>query len=537
MKKIIQKCKALRTEWQQNTGFRPERVLLICVILAFILSRQPLCDLLFSIPIEALIGITAAVLAIAIPLAILMIDSNSSETKFVLDQQVGIEKVFNAPLLITALIVMIIPSFLFWNYSYGQPSLRSFLLVWFGLGIFLLIISMRSVYIWLSSTEIEGADNDINRKRLEYLETIPASKKKEVWPTVWRDAQGRRLIGDERLMQKFFKYLESLTRDNGKDEKYKGMAVSQQFIQQFKTFDLQNPNIYEQLINFAIQGANITTSDGGTNPYYATFAGTPHTLFCKIINKSLSNNSLSYMFFNNIEKFPWAEQDVDQKAFIKTMTYDFFRNMEGQDRSYGYSTVWEQFPKIWTITAQNLKGKNNLFAQGWLQQYLKWVIDRCYVGKGQDDKTKIDDMAENVTRHLLPKIDPVTWSTLLTFQLVPMEKNLNDKEAVRIRMQGFIQGAEQFGFISSSFLTTVTNIEDMRKAHEKEMKKQQEEVFQINKITGICPILLDIRKIDEYLTVAEQLKDYKAESREEYRRMRIIRILNAAKQWLLKLED
>ena len=533
MKKTIQDWKELRREWLQDTGYRLERVLLVCVVLTFIFSLTPFCDLLLSIPIEALIGITAAALAVAIPLAILIIDSKSSGVKFALDQQVGVEKVFKIAFLLTTFMVLIIPSILLWNYSrtYGQPVLRPTLLVIFGLGIFLIILIMRSTYIWLSTTERRGADNYINRKRLEYIEVMHNDN----WSVVWQDIQGRELIGDKRLIQKFFDRLEILAKNKEKDEKYEGIPVLQSLIKQFDTLDLQNPHIYERLIDFALKGTSTRTGDKIDNPYYETFASGPRDLFRRIARRSLDNNGfLAHMFFENIQKFPWVEQNVDQNKVIKVMTYDFFKNLEDRGRVYNYSTVWERFPRVWLITSQNLKNQDNPFAWAWFIQYWRWIVERCYVDNNRDEKLNIDDVAEDVTRNLLPKIDPVTWSTILTFQLVPINENLDEKELVRVRIQEFIQRTERFGFVSSSFSTPVTNIDDMEREHKREIKKQQGEVFKINKIIKICPILLDVNKIDEYLAFAEQLKDYESKSIEEYRRIKIIRILDAAKQWLLE---
>ena len=535
MKRTIQEWKEFRAEWRQDTNLRLEWVLIACTVTAFILSRSVFSQFLCSIPIEALIGIASLVLVVIIPLAVLMIDSSESGVKFVSDKQVGIDRVLNVPLLVTTLIILIMPTILLWNYSHGHSVFRSLLLSLFVLGIFLFILIMRSTYVWLMSVDIAGEDSYTNRKRLEYLEEIPEEQKKHMWPKVWRDKKGRELIGEEKLVRKFLIYLESLMEQTEKDRKYKGIPILQQFIDQLDTVDLQNPNTYELLANFTIRGTSIPISDErdeGMDVYYATFAGTPRLLFRSIMDLSMKNSFLAHMFFRNVQDFPWENEKSDKGKFIKIMTYEFFQSMAESGNPYSDSVVWEQFPKTWTLTAQNLKDKGNTFAQGWFRQYINWIIDRCYLGRSQNDEFDIDDMAESVTRHLLPLIDPVTWSTLLTFQLVPLDKSLNSKEVVEARIQGFIQENERFGFMSSTFVTTITDIEDMQKEHERAMKKQQEEVFRINKITGICPILLDVKQIEEYLTAVERFKGYKPKSREEYRRMRLIRILDAAKQWI-----
>lgn len=532
MKKIIQEWKELRREWLQDAGFKLEWMLLGYLILAFILS-QAFYDFLFSIPLEALIGIVATILAIAMPLAILMMGRNSSETKFVLDQQVGVEKILNASLLMRIWIVLIMPPILFWNYSLCWPEFRSALLGLFGFGVFLFIRIIKSVYVWLNSVDIEGADNYTNRERLKYINTMSDDN----WQKVWQDSRGRKLIGDEKLVRLFFKRLDKLAKNNPVDEKYKGVPILNSFIEKFDTINLRDSTIYEYMINFAIRGININPKTEADNPYHNTFASSPHELFNKVTNKSLGNGSLTHMWFKNIKEFPW-EGEMAQSEFIRTMTYEFFDNLDNRDKPYSHSTVWEQFPKKWLITSENLKDKSNTFTRGWLREYKDWITERYYNMQSHPKTGAFDNIADNVTRRLLPQVDPITWSALLSFQLAPIDKNLGENEIIKSRIKGFIQGSEQFGFMGKLNVNTVTDAEELEKGdkglkrHEELMKKQREEVFQINKITEICPILLDIDGIDKHLTFINHLKDYKPDSKEEYRKMRIARILNDAKEWL-----
>ncbi len=467
-----------------------------------------------SISLEALIAMAALFVAVLIPLAIFLID-NKSNTGFVWDKAVVLTKILNAPLLMISLLSLTLP-LLFWDASIAW---KPFLVVVFAAGVILLMRAMVRAYKWLKVAETGFDDTYRNKKRLEYLKTLPDSDKKAIWSLTWGDTDGRALIDDRTLVKEFIKHLESIS-----DKAGAGTTMLREFMNYMDKLQLSDPIVYEEIFNFSMKWASHLAHDDldeSENPLQ--FRSTVRRLFFDLMERSLADMFMRYLFFDGIKKYLEKNKKVDEAQLVKRIAPNYFPALEKIESNY---SSWEEFPEHWKISIKTLTGERAGCALEWLNGYMRWITTRNLLsGK---EETKYDRFADDVTQHLFTKVEPIMWSDLLILHWSPYGVK-EGEDSITAQVRNFIELNKTFGLIGRTvgFWGEDENNDNFRK----EYTAQKEEILELNKRFNIFPYFRTRKSLEQYIKAAKKLS-YDKKSLEEDKRNRVINTLTMVRDSL-----
>ena len=520
-------------DWQSIMGIGPGLSFVIGIAvmsLLYLIDRFLFKSFLDTISVEAVIAVVTVALAVLVPLAILML----GERSFILDKQTCLEVVLRMPLILVLFMGTIIPNFLLWGYFSGQPLWRSALLTALAATIFYLIKIIVSIYAWLVGLEKAGSDSYRNKKRLEYLTTIPDNEKASAWLMVWREGSGRDLIGDDKLIPIFLEYLESFA--GGADED-RGEALLRQFIVHFDDIALYITSVQEDLVHFVIRVMGTPTGNNQKPPYYATFSGVPADLLDVIVKRSFyfKENSAGHNLFLVLGNYRW-KKGVKKGQFIKKFVSSALKDVSSAARLKDYSAgAWDVFPKEWKITSKNLQDKSETkpFAQEWLEQYKRLVQRRYseYDHKvSQGEKQYIDYLVIDITVCLLPDIDYDMWFILLTLHCMPLPsiRGLDKEEQIKSLAREFVQSKSDFINIYKA-RSVWENLAPVDGGYVSAVRK---EILEINKLTKFFPLVAEKELLGELINAFRSLERYQSESKEEKKRREMLDVLRFIQDYM-----
>lgn len=250
------------------------------------------------------------------------------------------------------------------------------------------------------------------------------------------------------------------------------------------------------------------------------FRSTVRRLFFDLMERSLKDVFMRYLFFDGIKKYLDANKKVQESKLVKRIAPNFFPALEKIETSY---ETWEDFPEHWKISTETLTGTDGEVAIEWLNGYMRWITTRNLLSSKED--VQFDRFADDVTQHLFTKIEPTMWSDLLILHWSPYGVK-EGEDSITAQVRNFIELNKTFGHIGRtvSYSGEDEGGEIFRKAY----TEQQNEVLELNKQFNIFPLFRHPGKIDEYIKAARKLP-FESNSTEEKKRSRIIATLKQVK--------
>ncbi|EPH64480.1 hypothetical protein D931_01708 [Enterococcus faecium 13.SD.W.09] len=156
-------------------------------------------DFFKKVSLDAIISVSAAIIALLIPIAILLIENNGNtkDNSFDWDKMVIFSEIIDARKTITALMLITIP-LIFWEFEIAKLVIAFLYL----LGIIMMGYFLRNCYNWIISKKIDGK-NYRNIKRQNFLDKLEKEDQFDTWKVIW-GTENQRLDMDElELLKKF----------------------------------------------------------------------------------------------------------------------------------------------------------------------------------------------------------------------------------------------------------------------------------------------------------------------------------------------
>lgn len=170
------------------------------------------------IVVEGLLGLTACLFGLLVPVAILLIENNGNkrDKSFTWDKMVLFSKVVNINFVVLGFFFLTIP-LIFWS----ESTIRIFKILWFCLyfsGFVLVSISLKQCYEWIISKNKDNK-NFRTKKREEFIKDL-ANKdfdlKIEVWGLIWKSEDERIGLNDQYLFSEYIKQYFTLTNNKNR---------------------------------------------------------------------------------------------------------------------------------------------------------------------------------------------------------------------------------------------------------------------------------------------------------------------------------
>lgn len=447
-----------------------------------------------ALSVDALIAMAALLVAVLIPVALFLAES-TRDSGFRWDQAVIAKKVINAPMLYFAFFMLSIP-LVFWDVAI---PLKPLLVVLFIAGVFIVSKSLLQAYKWMIVNESGPRETYRTKMRLAYLSSLKANDRAAVWSLTWTKDDADRALIDERVLVKTF--LDQIQDTYSTPESARDMLQS--FFGYFEHLRLDDPVIYEQVLEFAVRAGEGLYTRTPTNAEVGeySFRHTARRLFFAVMNRSLKQSFMSYMFYDQLKKIFATLTKSKQLKILKSVAANFFPDDPDDDSD----EAWHDFPDEWKVTDENLTNSNKDYAFVWLNAYMRWITSRRIYSSSDD--FILDKAIDRVTEHLLPKIEPILWGQMFSLHWAPYGTHEGeDNHTAQVR--NWIQSNRTFGHISRPGEMTLITAEDPD-AHEREFwrreTEQEQEIYNINKHTNVFPRFRTIESLQEYINAAENL--------------------------------
>ena len=462
---------------------------------------------------DVILTLGIAFLTVLIPLAIAILQSiyqkKGAKTEFAnLDLHVILDSVFNIKRLLFSICLIFIP-LLPWKASLISPSksfssiYRMIALFVSSLGIFLVGKTIYNVYRWVKGNAF--------RFRFSYLKRIKNHEDLEVvWRSVW-EVENINSQDETTFFEIFSSTIDNLLKTNN-SVKRKNLKTALRLLEDFSKymnirsiFALIRLEVFPKILEWhrkAFEEEKRAREKGidEWNNYHKML----HILsnIVEEIAKRSLKEGLNFLFFEpfkeHAENYKFDNRYID--SLIGKFARVFFDNIE----DFAKNNVWDSFPKEWKVTKDNYE--NNNIPQVFLDKFLEWAQGRILQAKEELDRT-LDD----VTKNLFPEVDPISWSAILIFVMSPYGEN---------RVKSVIERPWTFGFWGrprTYWVEYSNDIESFRKRTRIE-KRNTLELADL-----LFPKQFSKEKLRDYIKDLKSL-EYEKESKEEIRRLRLLRI-------------
>lgn len=379
-------------------------------------------EIIDKIPLETLIGMSATLIAILIPLSLFVLESLSSSTNSSIlswDNRVIIKQVLQVKLLFVSLLLTAFP-LIFWNVK----DFRFVVVLLCSLGYVGTIRAMLRAYQWIMSRSTDSYSwiGQLNQEKLtyrnkmrsKYLDKLKSDDEiLEVWGTIFQ-TQGWIGIDPKLLIEKYVQAVQQVEKNaekqlnkskSRKDETYEKLH-SEELLFSFLKSSLEGKYKdsqfnFETLYSFGplqkfVMSRYAETLDDQRKNFNVRF-------LLEYLMKYINNHefygysgldSPSYLFNHDFYKLlrSLQKKDEDEPKNIsrvsETLAYYgkkgnygnfgvlFFETLNSQaiknqtlNKNFGHLN----YPKEWGITKENIE--NNTIVKGWWHSFLKYFLE------------------------------------------------------------------------------------------------------------------------------------------------------------------
>ncbi|NTQ65733.1 hypothetical protein HQ886_13080, partial [Enterococcus faecium] len=167
---------------------------------------------------DGLLGITASLIALLIPVAILLLESNgnNSEGSFTWDKLVLFSQVLKIKSFVIGLFAIVIP-LIFWTddaTSLIAVFANIVILIFYIYGVFEVFLLLRNSYYWIISKRSKDIDYR-NSNRFAFIEDLKNENftyQVDIWDLIWSNVEQRAGMDEKTLLYLYFKQYSQLTK-------------------------------------------------------------------------------------------------------------------------------------------------------------------------------------------------------------------------------------------------------------------------------------------------------------------------------------
>ncbi|MDD5749769.1 MAG: hypothetical protein PHO91_03215 [Patescibacteria group bacterium] len=442
-----------------------------------------------------------ALIAFLIPFWIYALRNEKGKNFAKLDLQIILHKYFYYKKLLSYFGMIFLPAF-FWRASLiyeGIDIIKLLIVSIFCLGVFKLLGIVIGFIKWL------GFSADKNNRglldiRYKFLEQIIDDKNIEAWQSVWQ-CDNLDYLTERRFFEVFYKKIESSMDDNVKKNI---ILIFYRNLKKRNVFFLLQEDTYLKLLDYFYKykdGKSVIVSSNRYDIYNIlekiiveiktiAFKNNGEYQFCHIVNSHLKGKDKKYL------------EDL-MHLFVSNHLFD-----EIVESDLG-SSIFKNYLKDWQVTYEGWLSGNNIIRIIFVE-YFNWSIERIRFSKNQG---RFDKNLDSITYNLFPEIDPISWSYLLLYVVLPYDSENKLKTLVEYK--------KGFGFIGR----IVASFNDI----EKDFGKIQKEYINnsIKLARTIFPSVFEQNAIKSAIDDLEKI-DYKGRDRDEKEltRKRLLELFN-----------
>lgn len=242
-------------------------------------------DFFKKLSLDAIISVSAAIIALLIPIAILLIENNGNtkDNSFDWDKMVIFSEIIDARKTITALMLITIP-LIFWEFEIAKLVIA----ILYLLGIIMMGYFLKNCYSWIISRKINGK-NYRNIRRQNFLDKLEKEDQFDTWKVIW-GTENQRLDMDElELLEKFIDQYK--TSD---DDKHRERLLS--IYAPYCEINYENRSLISKFVYEEINRLFSNTGNLYTKMQFKR-------LYTRYLKQSINEEDLRYYFTKDFDEF------------------------------------------------------------------------------------------------------------------------------------------------------------------------------------------------------------------------------------------
>ncbi|KGH87570.1 hypothetical protein X350_08255 [Oenococcus oeni S12] len=375
-----------------------------------------------NISLDALVGLSAAILALLIPIVILVVESNK-DSSFPLDNQVFFHELINPKKFISSFLFITV-FLIAW-----KLSLKPFIIIFYSIGIYYFVILLKNLYNWISA--FDGKQNNFKKtKRKKYLldNSVSDEEATSVWKLIW--SQNNILNPDNSVIirpyfdiSEFFDLFKKRYLHMRTSKSKFATGFLSNFVYNFDKLSFSRSDVFSSIYLFTSKNifSNINNQDNKKKLSDDFFLF--DQLMESILDRAFSEQNQLYILFALMNK-TFDEQTIKVSArFINRFGLDIFKRA---GKLKNNKIFFSSFPDKWKINSEKITleknepntNKLNKISIAWYYAYLNFLNFKNFNDGGLsfygNDKTDSDDswFVQELTVKIIEKADPILFSDL-----------------------------------------------------------------------------------------------------------------------------
>lgn len=372
---------------------------------------------------DAMQFLSAGLIALTIAVAIFLVEKGSI---MAFDRIVLLEKIIRGKSFIVFFLLLFLPLFL-WDMS--DPFVKTLLFAIYLIGVYGFATFLYRSYKWINEIESNNKRSHggyRQKNRIEYLEEIGNDSQKQLaWEHIW-GLENRSVLEERSYVESYVKVLTSLTTT-------KKVKLLDDYLIPL-TKGITNVNFNDHIVVVALFKKLLETHSALFQSYVLGEKREAQDDYLQSARNALRNINLMliaftkkaasvgnlYLTLDTLRNFVESlQKDGDNEQYLRRLVVilaeDLFDSVDVENKRFGFEN---DFPSEWTYSKNKKTGRfDSLMTDLWFGQYTSWAKKR--IEFEDNKKPSIDRKLDEVSRVLLPQLDPIYWSIILTFCLRP----------------------------------------------------------------------------------------------------------------------
>lgn len=347
---------------------------------------------------EALITVSASMLALLIPVAIFLIERNgdSSDKSFIWDKMVIFSDVIYPKTTFFSILLITIP-LIFWNYD--NILTKSLILILFFIGICWMIFFLKSCYFWIISKDLKTKNfREIKRvkflKRLSKRNHISDKTQVGIWKTIWESEEQRIDMDGSELVNIFKDYYKE--KDN---------ETRVQLLKIYATYFKVDMSNHDAVQNFIYSQAKEYYSTKKIEDYNTGYL--LKELIIKYTEICYQKDYYMYPYIEYFDKFISDNDDSTIKNFLDDLGIELIESFRKSP------LISDELSGLVPKTFKHGEVKSGIKQKEISDLYFKWLRERYELIS--NDKIEDRLFANNLLVYMFDKIAPISFFRLTEF--------------------------------------------------------------------------------------------------------------------------
>lgn len=242
-------------------------------------------DFFRKISLDGIISVSAAIIALLIPIAILLIENNGNtkDNSFDWDKMVIFSEIIDARKTIAALMLITIP-LIFWEFEIVKPVIAILYLI----GVIMMGYFLKNCYSWIISRKKNGK-NFRNIKRQNFLDKLEKEDQFDTWKVIWGTENQRLDMDEVELLEKFIEQYKAFDDDRHRESLLSIYAPYCEI--NYENRSLISKFVYEEINSLFSNTGNLYTKMQFKR------------LYTRYLTQSINEEDLRYYFTKDFDDF------------------------------------------------------------------------------------------------------------------------------------------------------------------------------------------------------------------------------------------